>query len=94
MLVVLNGTLMGTWNAGISADKALWPLVEMHAKNVCVKSVNMVHVKNLCVKMLRVIKRLKTIDGKALPFPVAQVHHAGNGASLEIEFWRPAHFAY
>ena len=37
MHVSLNGASVGTWQSGIPVDRNLWPLVELHAQNVCVK---------------------------------------------------------
>ena len=62
MFVSLNGALVGTWQSGFAVDGNLWPLLELHAKNVCVKlmSVSVIHVSVslymcLCVCLIRVI---------------------------------------
>ena len=41
MLVCLNGAHVGIWHAGIPADCGLWPLVELHAKDVCVEIISL-----------------------------------------------------
>ena len=43
MSVCLSGAseFVGTWHAGIPVDCSLWPLVEFHAKDVCVEIISL-----------------------------------------------------